>query len=234
MADTEFRRALSRQESTDNYDVVNSEGYTGAYQFGPKRLEDFSKAIGREISMDQFRQNPELQEQAQRWHEQDVLQYVTDTGLDTFVGQEVAGVKVTPSSLIAMAHLGGNYGMRQFLESGGEYDPSDSNGTKISDYGKMFSGMNVENVNPSGRSPIPRARPDGLTVPAEAEDPQMEAIRKLLAGKNKSEGIQSLAMGQLTNAIAPAEAVQLEAPKMQAGRKTSWADRLGITSLWGN
>ena len=67
-----------------------------------------------------------------------------------------------------------------------------------------------------------------------AEDPQMEAIRKLLARKNKSEGIQSLAMGQLTNAIAPAEAVQLEAPKMQAGRKTSWADRLGITSLWGN
>jgi hypothetical protein len=233
MAKTEFRRALSRQESTDNYDVVNSEGYTGAYQFGPKRLEDFSKAIGREISMDQFRQNPDLQEQAQRWHEQDVLQYAMDTGLDAFVGQEVAGVKVTPSSLIAMAHIGGNYGMRQFLESGGEYDKADLNGTKISDYGKMFSGMNIYDVNPSGRSPTPKERPDGLTFPIDTESAQMEALRKLLSGKDKREGLLSLSMGLMQEAVSPSRGGITEVPEMEKGSTSNWADILGLSKFWG-
>lgn len=42
-----------------------------------------------------------------------------------------------------MAHLGGKGGARRHIESGGAYDPADSNGTKLSDYAKRFGGMSV-------------------------------------------------------------------------------------------
>ena len=67
-----------------------------------------------------------------------------------------------------------------------------------------------------------------------AEDPRSEAVRKLLARKNKSEGIQSLLMKQFSDAIAPPAAAQTEAPRMQRGTKSNALDRLGIKSLVGN
>jgi hypothetical protein len=39
-----------------------------------------------------------------------------------------------------MAHLGGKEGMRRYLTSGGAYNPSDSNGTSLSDYAETHSG----------------------------------------------------------------------------------------------
>lgn len=67
-----------------------------------------------------------------------------------------------------------------------------------------------------------------------AEDPRSEAVRKLLARKKKSEGIRSLAMDQFSQALAPEETVQMEAPGLQRGTKSNALDRLGIKSLVGN
>ena len=138
---SQFREDLARSESGGRYGVVNPEGYTGKYQFGPARLTDYMRATGTLFTMDQFRKSPELQERVQRWHEGDILDYVSANELDRFIGQVVGGVKVTPQSMLGMAHLGGKAGMRKFLETGGEYNPEDSNGTSLRDYGQKFSGQ---------------------------------------------------------------------------------------------
>ena len=143
MAET-FREALGFSESGGDYGVVNKLGYTGKYQWGQGRLADFNNAMGTNYTLEEFRQDPALQETAQAWHEQDVLNYAMDNGLDYYFGKNVAGVPITPESVIAMAHLGGKSGMRQFIESGGQYNPQDANGTSLRDYGQKFAGSPYE------------------------------------------------------------------------------------------
>lgn len=138
MAET-FREALGQSESGGNYGVVNKEGYSGKYQWGPLRLQDYNEAMGTEYSMEDFINNPAVQEDAQAWHENDVMDYVLDKGLDYYLGKNVGGVTITPEAMIAMAHLGGRKGMRLFLESGGKYNPQDSNETSLLDYANKFS-----------------------------------------------------------------------------------------------
>ena len=94
------------------------------------------------------------------WHEADIMNYVMDNGLDYYIGQNVGGVQIDPAALTGMAHLGGRLGMREFLETGGKYDPADAFGTKISDYGKKFSGLDMYGLTPT--SPRPKLRPMGL------------------------------------------------------------------------
>lgn len=136
----EFREKLAQSESGGRYDVVNDEGFTGKYQFGLPRLRDYMTETGSEFTMEQFRTSPELQETVQAWHEQDILDYAEAFGLDDYYGKTVGGVEITPTSVLGMAHLGGKSGMRKFIESGGEYNPSDSNNTSLRDYGRKFSG----------------------------------------------------------------------------------------------
>jgi hypothetical protein len=138
MAET-FREALGRSESGGRYDIVNDEGYSGKYQWGPDRLADYNKAMGTNFSMEDFLADSALQENAQAWHEDDIMNYVFEKGLDRYLGKTVSGVTMTPEAMIAMGHLGGKSGMRQFIESGGEYNPSDSLGTSLRDYARKFS-----------------------------------------------------------------------------------------------
>lgn len=138
MAQT-FREALGESESGGNYGTVNTLGYSGKYQWGPARLADYNKAKGTKYSMEDFLANPDVQEDAQAWHESDIMDYVFDTGLDRYLGKTVAGVTMTPEALKAMAHLGGKAGMRNFVESGGEYNPEDAYGTSLRDYARKFS-----------------------------------------------------------------------------------------------
>lgn len=138
MAQT-FREALGESESGGNYGTVNTLGYSGKYQWGPARLADYNKAMGTNYSMEDFLANPAVQEDAQAWHESDIMDYVFNEGLDRYIGQNVAGITMTPEALISMAHLGGKKGMKRFVESGGEYNPEDAYGTSLRDYAQKFS-----------------------------------------------------------------------------------------------
>ena len=170
-----FRENLGQSESSGNYAAKNDEGYTGKYQFGAARLADFMKANGQQFSMAEFQSNPRLQEEVQAWHEGDILDFVSSSGLDKYFGKSVGGVSITPGSVLGMAHLGGKTGMKKFIESGGSYDPADSNGTRLSDYGKKFeSSANV-------------SRPTGLVPQAEDKAGQA-AIAKGLAGLFADQG----------------------------------------------
>lgn len=135
-----FRQRLGASESGNRYDIMNDEGFGGRFQFGMPRLTDYMQATGQQFTMGEFLQNPQLQEVVQDWHERDILSYAAQNDILDLQGQTIGGVPINAGSIIGMAHLGGKAGMKKFIESGGEYDPSDSNGTALSDYGIKFSG----------------------------------------------------------------------------------------------
>lgn len=130
-----FREALKQSESGGRSDVVNSEGFGGLYQWGQPRLDDYNRATGQSITMEQFLGNAAIQEGAQDWHEKDIM-----SSLGKYVGTTVNGQVMDEAALIAMAHLGGTGGARKYVESGGAYNPADSNGTSLSDYAAKFGG----------------------------------------------------------------------------------------------
>lgn len=132
-------------ESGGNFDAANDEGYMGRGQFGQDRLDDWSRANGTpRITTAEFRANPDLQRDIEQWHFADVNGFIDKNGLAEYEGQTIGGVPITRSGLIAMAHLGGSEGMKRFLESGGRYNPADSNGTKLSDYARTHGGLSTE------------------------------------------------------------------------------------------
>jgi hypothetical protein len=133
-----INESLARTESGGDYSVVNSEGFTGKYQWGQARLDDYNRANGTSFSLAEFRGDPALQERAQAWHVKDIVSQTGD-----LVGRAVNGITMTPAAIVAMAHLGGIGGARRFVETNGAYDPADSNGTRLSDYAKTHGGAEV-------------------------------------------------------------------------------------------
>jgi hypothetical protein len=140
MNNSSYNDSLSNTESGGNYWAVNSEGYGGKYQWGEARLADYNRATGQSITMAQFLDGTangmKIQEDAQAWHNADI-----DKSLGDLVGQTVNGMVMTPNALRAAAHLGGIGGARKFVESGGAYDPADSNGTTLSKYARIHGGV---------------------------------------------------------------------------------------------
>ena len=134
--------SLVSSESGGNWGALNSEGYGGRGQFGAERLADAARAgiipagmTGAEYS----KAPPEVQLAVENWHKNNIL-----GDLGKYVGMDIDGAgpipPMTEDSILAVAHLGGTGGARQFIESGGSYNPSDSNGTSLADYAMSHSG----------------------------------------------------------------------------------------------
>lgn len=131
--------SLAHTESGGNYNADNGLGYTGKYQFGEARLKDLG--LGQLFTMEQYREDPEVQEWVFNQHIRDIDRYIDKNGLDQYIGKEVNGVVMDRSALQAVAHLGGNGGMAKFLRSGGKYNPSDAFGTSLLDYASTHGGV---------------------------------------------------------------------------------------------
>lgn len=126
--------SLSRTESGGRFHIQNSEGYAGRLQFGDARLADYKRATGESFTKEQFRLNPELQKRVEQWHLADIEGRVAP-----YVGRVVNGQTMTMGALVGMAHLGGTGGAVKYVETGGRYNPSDSNGTHLSDYARTHA-----------------------------------------------------------------------------------------------
>ena len=153
--DDTFKEDLAMSESSNNYDVVNEQGYMGKYQFGDARLTDFltaNEGYDKDLDKDKkiidtFKDNfintPSLQEDVMTWHVGDINSYIDNRDLNKYIGKKIGGVIITREGLIAGAHLGGRKGLREFLETGmkihGDEDEKDKEGTYISDYIMKFS-----------------------------------------------------------------------------------------------
>ena len=131
-----FLYAIGHRESTNRYDVVNPWGYMGRYQFGKSTL----RTLGYKVTRKEFLSNHSLQEEAMLsllQHNQYSLKYY----IKTYEGQNIWGVNITESGLLAAAHLAGSGNVIKFFDKGSDF--ADANGTKMTFYMKQFGGYRL-------------------------------------------------------------------------------------------
>ena len=127
------RMAISESSGRPDAEITLEDGrtFTGLYQFGDARLSDYRKATGAKFTTDQFKQDEALQERVAMWHFKDLEQAIDELGEEA-KGYDRDGLK-------AVAHLGGVGGMKKYVRTKGEYNPSDELGTSLQSYYDKFS-----------------------------------------------------------------------------------------------
>jgi hypothetical protein len=132
--------ALIASESSGNpqaeYVADDGSRYSGALQLGAMRLADANAALGTNYSQDDLINDQAIQNTVNDWHMRDLARQV-----DAFMaelGDEASNW--SRNSLIAASHIGGVAGMKRHVRTGGEYDPQDALGTRISSYVNRFRG----------------------------------------------------------------------------------------------
>ncbi len=132
---SDFLERLSQSESSgdSNAEITIADGrrYVGSLQFGDARLQDYKKATGSSFTQDEFKANSALQDKVAAWHIADIDKTIDGLGINTD-GYDRDGLR-------AVAHLGGKSGMKKFVRSNGEYNPSDELGTSLQDYYDKFA-----------------------------------------------------------------------------------------------
>ncbi|WP_299528450.1 peptidoglycan-binding protein LysM, partial [uncultured Lutibacter sp.] len=128
-----FKEAVAFKESQGDYNVVNTLGYLGKYQFGRSTLKRF-KIHDTQL----FLNTPELQEDAfialcsvNKW--------ILRKDIKRSVGKNINGIKITESGILAAAHLSGAGNVKKYLRSNGEDRFKDAYGSSIQHYLKEFS-----------------------------------------------------------------------------------------------
>ena len=132
-----FLNDIGHRESGNRYDITNTWGYMGKYQFGKSTL----KGLGFNVTRKEFLSNPQLQEEAMMallLHNKEKLQ----TYIDTFDGQTINGMYISESGILAAAHLGGQGSVKRYFKNGKVF--KDAYGTKITSYMKQFSGYDIK------------------------------------------------------------------------------------------
>ena len=132
-----FLNDIGHRESGNRYDITNTWGYMGKYQFGKSTL----KGLGFEVTKKEFLNNPQLQDSAMMAllnHNKEKLQNY----IDIFDGKTINGMYVSESGILAAAHLGGQGSVKRYFKKGKVF--SDAYGTKITSYMKQFSGYDIK------------------------------------------------------------------------------------------
>jgi hypothetical protein len=129
----------------NNVPGAGGDGHFGLLQFSRSRFAEAQAAgvVPRGMTIEEFatEENVEVQQAANRWHVEDIVRRAEGDGLTQYIGQTINGVEVTMSGMVAVAHLGGYNGMKNFLQSGGRYNPSDVYGTSLSSYLGRHAGI---------------------------------------------------------------------------------------------
>ena len=121
----------SSGDSTAEITIADGRRYVGALQFGDARLQDYRAATDTSFTQDEFKANSALQDKVAAWHIADIDKTIDGLGINTD-GYDRDGLR-------AVAHLGGKGGMRRFVQTKGEYNPSDELGTSLQDYYDKFA-----------------------------------------------------------------------------------------------
>ena len=221
-----FPASLIASESGGNWNALNSEGYGGRLQFGQERLADAARAGVIPMGMtgaDFSRMSPEEQMAVEQWHFADIDRQAQAMGLYDYLGQNIGGVTITPDAIRGMAHLGGIGGAAKFIKSGGAYNPSDSNGTSLRDYGIAHGSGGGVTASTMGGSPVASALMSGpssqellglLADPwvARQYGPALQALAGNAASREQAIFAQQLAQ---SDPMYQAQLAQLTAPQPQ-------------------
>ena len=90
--------------------------------------------------------NPKAQENAQIIFKKRQWGYLRAVGADKFVGKIINGYTITPSGLLAGAHLKGAGSVSTYLKSNGQRIEKDAFGTSVESYMKKFAGYDVKEI----------------------------------------------------------------------------------------
>ena len=159
----QFLNDLGARESGGNYKAFNKYGYAGKYQMGEMALIDCGyyykpsriynndwtgvfTGVDGVNSIDDFLNNPKAQENAQIVFKKKQWNYLKALGANKFVNQIINGYKITPSGLLAGAHLKGVGAVANYLKSNGKNISKDAFGTSIESYIKNFAGYDVTEI----------------------------------------------------------------------------------------
>lgn len=158
----DFLQSLAKRESSGDGHSVNQYGYAGLYQVGESALIDagYYRRDGTEAndwrggwtgkngvnSLNDFLDNNAIQTQAITGYHDALWDQIKVRGLDNKVGQTYQGVPITPSGLIAAAHLIGAGGLRSCLNGG---SCTDANTTTARSYMSQFGGFDVASITGS-------------------------------------------------------------------------------------
>lgn len=132
-----FLNDIGHRESGNRYDITNTWGYMGRFQFGKSTL----KGLGFDVSKNEFLSNPQLQDSAMMAllnHNKEKLQQY----IDIYDGKTINGMYVSESGILAAAHLGGQGSVKRYFRNGKVF--RDGNGTKITSYMNQFSGYDIK------------------------------------------------------------------------------------------
>lgn len=139
----EFKNALGQRESGNNYQIVNTLGFLGRFQFGKPRLYDLGFSIDgftpkgmapkKIISKAQFLNDPALQDQLFDKHVVALAKVIRSKYPEGVL-------KYSLSGLVAGAHLKGLGGVRDYLNG---KDNADAYGTQISEYINKFKDYEI-------------------------------------------------------------------------------------------
>jgi len=131
----DFLARLTQSESSGDskaeITIRDGRRFVGALQFGSARLADFKKHSGKRFTQDEFKADPALQDEVALWHLKDLDEAIDALG-DAAKGYDRDGLR-------SVAHLGGKGGMKRFVQSGRQYNPSDELGTSLQSYYDKFS-----------------------------------------------------------------------------------------------
>lgn len=159
----QFLNDLGARESAGNYKAFNRYGYAGKYQMGEAALVDagyYQKPsriynndwsghfLGKDgvSSIQDFLNNPRAQENAQIIFKKKQWGYLRAVGALNYLGLIINGVLITPSGLLAGAHLKGAGSVIEYLKSGGKNIPKDGFGTSVESYIRQFANYNVTEI----------------------------------------------------------------------------------------
>lgn len=159
----DFLNDLGARESGGNYRAFNKYGYAGKYQMGEMALVDcgyYKKAsqkynndwsgqfTGKDgiYSINDFLNNPQAQENAQIIFKKKQWAYLKACGAHKYIGNVINGYLITPSGLLAGAHLKGAGAVSTYLKSNGVMNEKDGFGTSIESYMKKFAEYDVSEI----------------------------------------------------------------------------------------
>lgn len=127
----DFRWAVGRRESGNNYSANNGIGYVGYWQFGKSIREDLN------VKKSELLESRKLQKKA-FLAVLKMNKYRLRYHIPKYKGKVINGIKVTESGLLAGAHLVGSTNVKRWLDSNGRIVKKDAFGTSVESYIKKF------------------------------------------------------------------------------------------------
>ena len=135
-----FKEAVAFKESGGDYRAINRFGYLGKYQFHLNTL----KLLGI-VDKQRFLDESLLQEEAFFWYAAR-NKWILRKDLRRSVGQNINGIEITESGILAAAHLAGAGNVKKYLRSRGAYAFEDAFGTSIEQYLREFAHYNTASI----------------------------------------------------------------------------------------